>query len=79
MDGHDKLTANTSKHSWPVVLHRYTSTIMQTMGSEVYAAYVQKMGTAQSLDYFQLFQLQFIQLTYLLGTYECPLSPSVST
>jgi hypothetical protein len=25
------------------------------------------------------FQLQFIKLTYLLGTHDCPLSPSVST
>jgi len=52
MDGHDKPTgtfhnfANTPKHAWPVVLHMCTGTIMQTMGTEVYAVYAQKMGPA---------------------------------
>jgi len=56
--GHDKLKgtfhnfANTPKQAWPVGLHLCTNMIMQTMSSEVYAAYMQKMAPAYSLDYF---------------------------
>jgi len=52
MGGHDKLKgtfqnfSNTPKQAWPVGLHTCTSTIVKTMGSEVHAACVQKMGPA---------------------------------